>query len=170
MTALAGAGLRVTPARPSNALAAIPANVADLIGRRLVGRMMNLPRCALWKPPSRASEHQRERRTVAGVDLDQGRSAVGVRPSGKETSECVIVCFRAGKIKGDRQNRSSRSEATHSRGTARSATTPRLRSSHSMTRQVSGQHFGQFLFRVSAAPRISSISPSAFDPSKLLLT
>ena len=38
-TALAGAGLRVRPASPNRALAAIPATVADLIERRFVGCM-----------------------------------------------------------------------------------------------------------------------------------
>jgi hypothetical protein len=45
-TALAGAGLRVTPASPSKALAAIPAKVADLIERRFLGFIMaDLPLC-----------------------------------------------------------------------------------------------------------------------------
>src|SRR3954468_9808286 len=42
-TALAGAELKARPARPNKALAAIPATVADLIERRFVGCMADLP-------------------------------------------------------------------------------------------------------------------------------
>src|SRR6476469_8418339 len=42
-TALAGAELKVRPARPNKALAAIPPTVADLIERRLVGCVADLP-------------------------------------------------------------------------------------------------------------------------------
>jgi hypothetical protein len=40
---LAGAGLRVRPASPNRALAAIPATVADLIERRFLGCMADFP-------------------------------------------------------------------------------------------------------------------------------
>jgi hypothetical protein len=42
MTALAGAGLRVTPANPSTRLAAIPATVTDLVEKMFVRHMVIL--------------------------------------------------------------------------------------------------------------------------------
>jgi hypothetical protein len=43
MTALAGAGLRVTAAKPKKRLAAIPATVTGLIERRFLEFMVILP-------------------------------------------------------------------------------------------------------------------------------
>ena len=79
-TALAGAGLRVRPASPNRALAAIPAAVADWVERRFLGCMADSPSCLLdYKVTGAAlcaAKHSMRRQRIADVDLDQ-RGAAG---------------------------------------------------------------------------------------------
>src|SRR4051794_31107042 len=82
-TALAGAGLRVRPARPDRALTAMPATLADLIERRFFGCMADLllgPAERCTGAPSRMRLHrQRLRQRMGDIDIDQPSVCLAAR-------------------------------------------------------------------------------------------